>query len=65
MVALKDSSPMTGAEYFIWVQTQTDRYEFWDGEVVAMSGGTRNHNRVTANFFRLLDDALIDRRCEV
>jgi Uma2 family endonuclease len=65
MVALKDSSPMTAAEYFIWEQTQTDRYEFWDGEVVAMSGGTRNHNRVSANFFRLLDDALNDRRCEV
>jgi Uma2 family endonuclease len=65
MVALKDFSPMTAAEYFIWEQTQTDRYEFWDGEVVAMSGGTRNHNRVSANFFRLLDDALNDRRCEV
>jgi Uma2 family endonuclease len=73
MVSLKNSSPsMTAAEYFIWEQTQTDRYEFWDGEVVAMSGGTRSHNRVSANFFRLLDDALSggthperNRRCEV
>jgi Uma2 family endonuclease len=66
MVALKDSpNSMTAAEYFIWEQTQTDRHEFWDGEVIAMSGGTRNHNRVSANFFRLLDDALSNRHCEV
>lgn len=30
-----------------------------------MSGATRNHNRVSGNFFRLLDDALADRACEV
>ncbi len=30
-----------------------------------MSGGTRNHNRVCANFFKLLDDVLADRSCEV
>jgi Uma2 family endonuclease len=73
MVALKDSFPaMTAAEYFIWEQTQTDRHEFWDGEVIAMSGGTRNHNRISLNFSKLLDDALSggthperNRRCEI
>jgi len=73
MIALKDSSnSMTAAEYFIWEQTQTERHEFWDGELIAMSGGTRNHNRVSLNFSKLLDDALSgrthpesDRRCEV
>jgi Uma2 family endonuclease len=64
MVALADRIFMTAAEYLDWEPTQEERYEYWDGEVVAMSGATRNHNRVSANCFRLLDDALVDRPCE-
>jgi Uma2 family endonuclease len=64
MVALSDRIFMTAAEYLDWEPTQEERYEYWDGEVVAMSGATRNHNRVSANCFRLLDDALVDRPCE-
>lgn len=64
MVALADRIFMTVAEYLDWEPTQEERYEYWDGEVVAMSGATRNHNRVSANCFRLLDDALVDRPCE-
>jgi Uma2 family endonuclease len=65
MVALPDRILMTAAEYLAWEPTQEGRYEFWDGEVVAMSGGTRNHNRISGNFFRLLDDALLHRSCDV
>jgi Uma2 family endonuclease len=65
MVALPDRILMSAEKYLVWEPTQEQRYEYWDGEVVAMSGGTRNHNRVSANFFKLLDDALADRTCEV
>jgi Uma2 family endonuclease len=65
MVALSDRIMMTAEEYLIWEPTQEDRYEYWDGEVVAMSGATRNHNRISLNVSKLLDDALIDRPCEV
>ncbi|GAA6624157.1 Uma2 family endonuclease [Scytonema sp. NUACC26] len=65
MVALSDRILMSAKEYLIWEPTQEERYEYWDGELVAMSGGTRNHNRVCGNFFRLLDDAERDRVCEV
>ncbi|KYC44068.1 hypothetical protein WA1_02695 [Scytonema hofmannii PCC 7110] len=65
MVALPDRILMSAEEYLIWEPTQEERYEYWDGELLAMSGGTRNHNRVCGNFFRLLDDALVDRVCEV
>ncbi|MEH1851965.1 MAG: Uma2 family endonuclease [Nostoc sp.] len=72
MVALPDRILMSGEEYLVWEATQEQRYEYWDGEVVAMSGGTRNHNRISANFFKLLDDALANvyyalrlRTCEV
>ncbi|BAY40689.1 hypothetical protein NIES2111_50760 [Nostoc sp. NIES-2111] len=65
MVALPDSIFMSAEEYFIWESAQGLRYEYWDGEVVAMVGGTRNHNRVSLNFSKLLDDALADLSCEV
>ncbi len=65
MVALPDRILMSAEEYLVWEPTQEQRYEYWDGEVVAMSGGTRNHNRVSFNFSKLLDDALADRSCEV
>ncbi len=65
MVALPDRQLMTAAAYLEWEPTQEERYEYWDGEVVAMSGGTRNHNRISGNFFRILDDALLDRSCDV
>lgn len=65
MVALSDRILMTPQEYLAWEPTQEQRYEYWDGEVVAMSGGTRNHNRVSLNFSKLLDDALADCPCEV
>lgn len=65
MVALPDDLLMSAEEYLLWEPTQEQRYEYWDGEVVAMSGGTRNHNRVSLNFSKLLDDALADRSCEV
>ncbi len=65
MVALTDRLLMTAAEYLEWEAAQEERYEYWDGEVVAMSGGTRNHNRISLNFSKLLDDALLNRSCEV
>jgi Uma2 family endonuclease len=65
MLSSPDRSLMSAAQYLTWEPTQTERYEYWDGEVVAMSGGTRYHNRVSGNAFRLLDDALNDRPCEV
>jgi Uma2 family endonuclease len=65
MVALPDRLFMSAAEYLEWEPTQEERYEYWDGEVVAMSGGTRNHNRISGNWFKLLDDALLNRDCDV
>ncbi|MBE9164120.1 MULTISPECIES: Uma2 family endonuclease [Microcoleaceae] len=65
MVALPDRPLMSAEEYLAWEPTQEERYEYWDGEVVPMTGGTRDHNRITFNFSKLLDDALVDRPCEM
>lgn len=47
MVALPDRLLMSAEEYFAWEETQLERHEYWDGEVFAMAGGTRRHNRVS------------------
>jgi Uma2 family endonuclease len=65
MVALPDRLLMTYEEYIAWESTQEMRHEFCDGEVIAMAGGTRDHNRVSVNFLKTLDNALADRPCEV
>jgi Uma2 family endonuclease len=71
MVALPDRLFMSAAEYLDWEPTQEERYEYWDGEVVLRGGGVpdnsnaRNHNRISGNCFKLLDDALLNRNCDV
>jgi Uma2 family endonuclease len=71
MVALPDRLFMSAAEYLDWEPTQEERYEYWDGEVVLRGSGliynynARNHNRISLSFSKLLDDALLNRDCDV
>ena len=65
MVALPDRILMSYEEYLAWESTQEVRHEYFNGEVIAMAGGTRTHNRISFKFSKILDDALADRRCEV
>ncbi len=56
---------LTPIEYFAWEEQQLCRHEYINGEVYAMSGGTRNHSRIALKFGALLDNHLSDRSCEV
>ncbi|MEG3846671.1 hypothetical protein QT971_02865 [Microcoleus sp. herbarium19] len=49
MVALPDRPSMSAEEYLAWEPTQEERYEYWDGEVVAIGGGTCDRNRICIN----------------
>ncbi len=64
MVALSDRLLMTVEEYFDWEETQNEKHEYWDGEVVAMAGTTKNHHRVARNMSNQLNDAFGDGNCE-
>jgi Uma2 family endonuclease len=65
MVALKDNTPrFTPEEYFAWEEQQLERHELIDGEVYAMSGGTKNHSRIGLKFGSLLDSHLGNSGCE-
>ncbi len=43
------SQKMSPEAYFTWVAAQDEKYEFYDGEVVSMAGGSDRHARITVN----------------
>jgi Uma2 family endonuclease len=65
MVALsaQQPQPMTPQEFLVWEETQELRYEYVNGEIVAMTGGTIPHNRLALNLYRALYDRLTSRGC--
>jgi Uma2 family endonuclease len=56
---------LTLAEFMGWEQAQTDRHEFWRGEIFAMVGATARHNRVILNLASRINDHLDGTSCQV
>jgi Uma2 family endonuclease len=52
-------------EYFALERTGDGRYEYWDGEIVSMSGGSKEHGRIAGNVYFGLRRQMADRGCEV
>jgi len=65
MVAIPQPPKMTIAEYVEWEALQDLRYEYVNGEVFAMTGGTIPHNDIALNFCTALCPHLRDRGCRV
>ncbi|MEM1392473.1 MAG: Uma2 family endonuclease [Cyanobacteria bacterium P01_D01_bin.116] len=65
MVANPQFQYMSPQEYLEWEKTQELRYEYIDGEVFAMTGGTIPHNRIALNLAIDLDDFLAEKECQV
>jgi len=66
MIAMQDNFPkLTPEEYFEWEAKQELRYEYLDGEVYAMSGGTVNHGQIAGNSIILLGNYLRGSGCRV
>jgi Uma2 family endonuclease len=52
-------------EEYIQLERDTDnRHEFFNGEVFAMAGGTRNHNRIGLNINNILSSHFNPKGCE-
>ncbi|NJR68909.1 MAG: Uma2 family endonuclease [Synechococcales cyanobacterium CRU_2_2] len=64
MIASFQRQYMSPEAYLAWEPLQEDRYEYIDGEVFAMTGGTKPHNRIAFNLASVLDGHLTG-RCEV
>ncbi|AUT02521.1 hypothetical protein CLI64_20180 [Nostoc sp. CENA543] len=66
MVAVpQQPQKMTVEEYLAWELQQELRYEYVNGEVFAMTGGTVPHNDIALNFYRVLYPHLRARGCRV
>src|SRR5579859_5585001 len=49
---------MTEEEYLAFDRASETKHEYWDGEVVAMAGGTKNHNRHSLNMVTALSQQI-------
>ncbi|HXU36886.1 MAG TPA: Uma2 family endonuclease [Blastocatellia bacterium] len=56
---------LTIEEYIEFDKNSEERWEYFDGDVVSMSGGTLAHNRITTNFVVGLQGKAIAKGCEV
>ncbi len=64
MIAAKENFPqLSPKEYLDWEETQLEKYEYIDGEVYKMSGGSVNHGRIAVKFITLFDTHLEDSGC--
>ena len=60
-----DAPALRGIDDFLaWVQGQDGRYEFIEGRVVAMAGGSEAHNDVQVNLLSLLKTRLRGTGCK-
>jgi Uma2 family endonuclease len=60
----QDYQKMTPEEYLEWEAKQELRYEYIDGEILAMTGGTIPHTKIYLNLYRALYPHLSQRGCE-
>ncbi|NEQ99058.1 MAG: Uma2 family endonuclease, partial [Cyanothece sp. SIO2G6] len=65
MIAAQENTPrLTPEEYFVWEEQQLEKYEYIDGEVYAMGGGTKNHSLIAVRITTLLANHLEGSNCE-
>lgn len=57
------SLPMSRSEFLAWEHEQLEKYEFWQGEVFAMTGARQAHVMVAGNVFALLKSHLRGKPC--
>ncbi len=50
-------------EYIEFDKNNEGRWEYFDGEIIDMAGGSLNHNRISANLSRVLGNKLEDKGC--
>lgn len=60
-----ESVGRTPEEYLAFERASTQKHEYADGEIFAMSGGTYDHSLIGQNVARELGIALLERPCDV
>ncbi|MDF5719727.1 MAG: Uma2 family endonuclease [Rhizonema sp. PD37] len=65
MIANANLPPMSPQEYLEWEEHQPIKYEYVNGEVFAMTGGTLAHNSIALNLASALKNHLRGKGCKV
>jgi Uma2 family endonuclease len=65
MIAHSQSQFMTATEYLEWEEKQPIKYEYIDGKVWAMTGGSLPHNSIALNLASALKSHLRGKGCKV
>ncbi|MFZ4556667.1 MAG: Uma2 family endonuclease [Pseudanabaena sp.] len=65
IIGRKNFPKLTPKEYFDWEEKQLNKHEYIEGEVYAMSGGSRNHSLIAVRFSTLFSNHLTGSACEV
>lgn len=65
MIANPHLPNLTVEEYLEWEAQQDVRYEYVEGEVVAMTGGTIPHNDIAINLLTVLRPHIRARKCRI
>ncbi len=65
MFATTQPPEMTAEAYLAWEPTQELRYEFINGEVLAMTGGTLPHNDIAINLLTALRPQVRAQGCRI
>lgn len=64
MITANNNPPrLTPDQYLIWEESQLEKYEYIDGEVYAIGGGSVNHGRIAIRLTSLLEAHLEGRNC--
>lgn len=65
IAALEQFPQLTPTEYLEWEEKQEFKYEYVDGQISAMTGGTLNHSQISGNFYYILQTHLRGKGCRV
>jgi Uma2 family endonuclease len=65
MIANVNRIFMSPTEYLVWEEEQPFRYEYLNGEIYAMTGGTLSHNQVAINLATMLRTFFRGKGCRI
>ena len=65
MSTLTAQTHLSPEEYLAWERKQPFKNEYHNGQIIAMSGASRAHNRITLDTATQLNIQLMDGECEV
>jgi Uma2 family endonuclease len=56
---------LTAEQYLSQERQSETKSEYFDGEIFAMAGASREHNQISANLIRVLGNELLEKPCSV